>query len=161
MRQLAAVHRRVLAALAYIGVDSVQRRVFGGTKQRAAFGHAKTASKSPLVRGLNVLAATVSTPLAAPVVAARSRGGNASSTRGAATLVAACRRNGAYFSVTVRMDPKVKQAITGIADDAWTAINYANAIYDEATDTWISDPRSPKCPTPRSPPRPRTAPKAA
>ena len=93
VRQLAAVHRRVLAelaartpllpgaeALAFIDVDSVQRRVYGGAKQGAAFGHAKIASKSLLVRGLNVLAATVSTPLAAPVVAAtRLRGGNAGS----------------------------------------------------------------------------------
>jgi hypothetical protein len=183
VRQLAAVHRRVLAGLAaqapllpgadaltFIDVDSVQRRVFGGTKQGAAFGHAKIASKSLLVRGLNVLAATVSTPLAAPVVAAaRLRAGNAASGRGAASLVAeaintarqagatgmivvradsayyagafvaACRRADARFSVTVRMDPKVKKAIAGIADDAWRPINYPNAIYDEATDTWISD----------------------
>jgi hypothetical protein len=105
-----------------------------GAKQRAAFGHGKIASKPLLLRGLNVLAATVSTPLAA------------------------CRRNGEYFSVTVRMGPKAEQAITGIADDAWTAINDVN---DDATGTWISDPRSPKCPTPRSTPRPHTAPKAA
>ena len=83
VRQLAAVHRRVLVELAtrapllpgadtlvFVDVDSVQRRVYGGTKQGAAFGHAKIASKSLLVRGLNVLAATISTPLAAPVVAA-------------------------------------------------------------------------------------------
>lgn len=183
VRQLAAVHRRVLAelaaqtpllpgadALTYIDVDSVQRRVFGGTKQGAAFGHAKIASKSLLVRGLNVLAATMSTPLAAPLVAAaRLRGGSAGSARGAATLVAeaintarqagatgtivvradsayyagafvaACRRNGAHFSVTVRMDPKVTKAIAGIADDAWTAIKYLNAIYDEQANAWISD----------------------
>jgi hypothetical protein len=57
----------------------------------------------------------------------------------AVAFVAESRRNGAHFSVTVRMDPKVKHAITGIADDAWTTINYPNAIHDEATDTWISD----------------------
>jgi hypothetical protein len=122
------------------------------------------------VRGLNALVATVSTPLAAPVVAAcRLRGGNAGSGRGAASLVAeaigaareagvtgtivvradsayyagafvaACRRHGARFSITVRMDPKVKRAIASIDDDAWTAIRYPNAIYDEAADTWISD----------------------
>jgi hypothetical protein len=40
------------------------------------------------VRGLNVLAATISTPLAAPVIAGtRLRGGNASSARGAASMV--------------------------------------------------------------------------
>jgi hypothetical protein len=183
VRQLAAVHRRVLVELAartpmlpgadtvvFIDVDSVQRRVYGGTKQGAAFGHAKIASKSLLVRGLNLLAATISTPLAAPVVAAaRLRGGNAGSARGAATLVveaittarqagatglivvradsayysgafvAACRRTGARFSVTVRMDPKVRRAIGSIPDQAWTAIKYPNAIYDEQAGEWISD----------------------
>ena len=183
VRQLAAVHRRVLTelaartpllpgadAVAFIDVDSVQRRVYGGTQQGAAFGHAKIASKSLLVHGLNVLAATVSTPLAAPVVAAtRLRGGNAGSARGAATLVAeainiarqagatgmivvradsayyagafvaACRRNRARFSVTVRMDPKVRRAIAAITDNAWTAIKYPNAIYDEQAGEWISD----------------------
>jgi Transposase DDE domain group 1 len=183
VRQLAAVHRRVLTelaartpllpgadAVAFVDVDSVQRRVYGGTKQGAAFGHAKIASKSLWVRGLNVLAATVSTPLAAPVVTAtRLRGGNAGSARGAATLVAeaintarqagatglivvradsayyagafvaACRRNQARFSVTVRMDPKVRRAIATISDDAWTAIKYPNAIYDEQAGEWISD----------------------
>jgi len=99
VRQLAAVHRRVLArlaeqtpllpgaeSLAFVDVDSVQRRVYGASKQGAAFGHAKIASKSLLVRGLNALAATVSTPVAAPVVTtARLRGGNAGSARGAAS----------------------------------------------------------------------------
>jgi hypothetical protein len=190
VRQLAAVHRRVLTELAartpllpgadmvaFVDVDSVQRRVYGGTKQGAAFGHAKIASKSLLVRGLNVLAAAVSTPLAAPVVAAaRLRGGNAGSARGAATLVAeaittarhagatgvivvradsayyagafvaACRRNRARFSVTVRMDPKVKRAIAAIPEDSWTAIKYPNAIYDEQTGEWISDAQIAKVP---------------
>ncbi|MCA1682187.1 MAG: IS1380 family transposase [Actinobacteria bacterium] len=183
VRQLAAVHRRVLArlaaqtpllpgadTLAFVDVDSVQRRVYGATKQGAAFGHAKIASKSLLVRGLNALAATVSTPLAAPVVAAaRLRGGGAGSARGAASLVAealgtarqagatgtivvradsafyagaflaACRRAGAHFSVTVRMDPKVRRTITTIDDGAWTPIKYPNALYDEQTDTWVSE----------------------
>ena len=45
--------------------------------------------KSLLVRGLNALAAIISTPLAAPVIAAtRLRGGNANSARGAASLAA-------------------------------------------------------------------------
>jgi hypothetical protein len=122
VRQLAAVHRRVLArlaaqtpllpgaqTLAFVDVDSVQRRVYGATKQGAAFGHAKIASKSLLVRGLNALVATVSTPLAAPVVAtARLRGGNAGSARGAASLVAealgTARAAGATGMIVVRVD---------------------------------------------------------
>jgi Transposase DDE domain group 1 len=183
VRQLAAVHRRVLArlavqtpllpgaeSLAFVDVDSVQRRVYGATKQGAAFGHAKVASKSLLVRGLNALVATVCTPLAAPVVtAARLRGGNAGSARGAASLVAeaigtaraagvrgmivvradsayyaaafiaACRRAGARFSVAVRMDPKIQRTITSIDKGAWVPIKYPNAIYDEDSGTWISD----------------------
>jgi hypothetical protein len=76
--------------LAYIDVDSMQKRVYGHAKQGAAFGHTKIGGKSLLVRGLNALAATISTPLAAPVIAAtRLRGGNASSSRGAAWLACA------------------------------------------------------------------------
>jgi hypothetical protein len=183
VRQLAAVHRRVLVrlveqtglldgadAVAFVDVDSVQRRVYGASKQGAAFGHAKIASKSLLVRGLNALIVTVSTPIAAPVVtAAQLRGGNAGSARGAARLiaegiraareagatgiivvrgdsafysgafVAACRRNGARFSVTARLDRKIRRTISTIDEDTWVSIKYPNAIYDEDSDTWISD----------------------
>jgi DDE family transposase len=41
-------------------------------------------------------------------------------------------------SVTVRLDPKVKAAIAEIGDDAWTTIEYTDAIYDENTQRWIS-----------------------
>jgi Transposase DDE domain group 1 len=188
VRQLAAVHRRVLArlaaqtpllpgadTLALVDIDSMQRRVYGASKQGAAFGHTKIASTSLLVGGLNALAATVCTPVSAPVVAAaRLRGGNAASARGAATLiaeaittarqagatgtivvradsafyagafVAACRRNRARFSVTVRMDSKIRRAITAIDEHAWTPIQYPNAIYDDQADAT----RSPgTCPT--------------
>jgi len=48
--------------------------------QGARFGHTKIQGKSLLVRGLNALAAVVSTPLSAAVIAAtRLRGGNAAS----------------------------------------------------------------------------------
>jgi hypothetical protein len=56
---------------------------------------------------------------------------------GHATIGAAVRA-GAQVSVTVRMDPKVKAAITSIADDAWTPIEYPQAIYDEESGRWIS-----------------------
>jgi Transposase DDE domain group 1 len=45
---------------------------------------------------------------------------------------------GADVSVTVRMDPAVKAAIATIAEDAWTMIEYPNAIRDETTGQWIS-----------------------
>jgi hypothetical protein len=45
---------------------------------------------------------------------------------------------GAAVSVTVRMDQRVKAAITAIADDAWTPIEYTNAVFDEAGGRWVS-----------------------
>jgi len=75
--------------LAFIDIDSMQKRVYGHKKQGAGFGHTKIQGKSLLVRGLNALAATISTPLGAPVIAAtRLRGGNANSARGAASFAA-------------------------------------------------------------------------
>jgi hypothetical protein len=36
----------------------------------------------------------------------------------------AVRKAGTFFSVTVRMDPKVKAAIASIPEDVWTPIKY-------------------------------------
>jgi Transposase DDE domain group 1 len=156
--------------LAFVDIDSMQRRVYGHKKQGAAFGHTKIQGKTVLVRGLNALAAAVCTPLAAPVIAGtRLRGGSANTARGAASFAAeaigaaraagctgtivtqadsgfytaaftgACRRAGAYFSVTARMDPAVTAAIAAIPEDAWTAIRYPRAIWDDQLRAWISD----------------------
>jgi Transposase DDE domain group 1 len=156
--------------LAFIDIDSQQKRVYGHHKQGAAFGHTKIAGKSLLVRGLNALAATISTPLAAPVIAAtRLRGGNANSARGAARFAAeavataraagctgllvaradsafysaaftgAVRAAGAFFSVTVPMNPHVAAAIAAIGEDAWTPIRYPRAIWDDQLRCWVSD----------------------
>ena len=181
--QLQKVHREFLGelarrtpllpgadVLAFIDIDSMQKRVYGHKKQGAAFGHTKIQGKSLLVRGLNALAATISTPLAAPVIAAtRLRGGNANSARGAASLAAeavttaratgctgtvvvradsafysaaftgAVRRAGAFFSVTVQMNPHVGAAIAAIGEDAWRPIKYPRAIWDDQLRCWVSD----------------------
>ncbi len=42
------------------------------------------------------------------------------------------------MSVTVRMNPKVRAGIAAIADDSWTTIEYTDAVFDEATNTWVS-----------------------
>jgi len=183
VRQLEKVSRLLLAdlarrapllpgagQLAFVDVDSTQRRVYGHAKQGAAFGHTKIQGKTVLVRGLNALTATICTPDAAPVVAAaRLRGGNANTGRGAASLItqavataadagctgtivvrmdsgyysaAACRAAigaGAYFSVTARMDPAVKAAIAAMPDDAWTPIRYPQAVWDGQLRCWVSD----------------------
>jgi hypothetical protein len=52
--------------------------------------------------------------------------------------VGAAVRAGAQVSVTVRLDPRVKAAIAAIPADAWAPIEYTDAIFDQATQTWIS-----------------------
>jgi hypothetical protein len=156
--------------LAFIDMDSMQKRVYGHAKQGAGFGHTKIQGKSLMIRGLNALAAVVSTPLAAPVIAAtRLRGGKANSARGAASLAAGAisaarqagctgrlvfridsayysaavlgtiRAAGSCFSVTVRMDPKIRAAIAAIPGDAWTPVTYPRAVWDEDQQRLISD----------------------
>jgi hypothetical protein len=56
----------------------------------------------------------------------------------AAAVVGAIVSAGAMVSVTVRQDPTVKAAIAAIGDDAWTPIEYSDAVYDEDTKTWVS-----------------------
>lgn len=103
------------------------------------------------------------------IAATRLRAGNAGSARGAAWLVAesirtaracgatgevvvradsafyakaivwACRRNRVRFSVTVRMDDKIRTACESIPEDAWVDIKYPQAIWDEDEQRWISD----------------------
>jgi len=93
----------------FADIDSMQKRVYGHAKQGAKFGHTKIQGKTVLVRGLDALAATISTPIAAPVIAAtRRRGGNAASARGAASLavraIGAARDCGCTGTITLRMD---------------------------------------------------------
>lgn len=45
---------------------------------------------------------------------------------------------GAHVSITVRRDPTIRKAIEAIAADAWTTIDYPQAVFDEATGAWIS-----------------------
>lgn len=183
VRQLDKVARLLLTALAgqtpllagkqvlaFLDIDSMQRRTYGYAKQGSGFGHTKIQSKSVMVRGLNVLAITLSTPLAAPVLAAtRLRGGSANSARGAAPLIresiatarqagasgtlmlrgdsafynaqviGACHEHDTRFSITAKLDPKVKAAIAAIDEGAWTPITYPNAIFDEQAGGWVSD----------------------
>jgi hypothetical protein len=95
--------------LAFIDMDSMQKRVYRHAKQGAGFGHTKIQGKSLMIRGLNALAAVISTPLAAPVIAAaRLRGGKANSARGAASLateaVSAARQAGCDGQLVFRID---------------------------------------------------------
>ena len=188
VRQLQAVSRQFLVRLAertpllpgadavtFVDVDSLLRRVYGKQKQGAGFGHAKVGGYRVLLRGLTPLVATVSTPDAAPVIAATQlRAGNAASARGAASLVAeaivtakavttaglgrpasdivvradaafyakkviaACRRARVRFSVTIRIDRKVRTTIEAIPEHAWVEIQYPQPIWDDDQQRWVS-----------------------
>ena len=37
------------------------------------------------------------------------------------------------------MDPSIRAAIAAIGEDAWTAIQYPRAVWDDQLDGWISD----------------------
>ena len=68
--------------LAYVDVDDTVKATYGYAKQGAGYGYSG-------VKGLNALIATLSTPLAAPVICAtRLRKGSTNSARGAGRLVA-------------------------------------------------------------------------
>ena len=45
--------------LAFVDIDSTQKRVYGHAKQGAAFGHTKIQGKSLLIRGLSAEPATL------------------------------------------------------------------------------------------------------
>lgn len=144
-----------------VDIDDTIIEVHGYAKQGSGYGYSG-------IRGLNALLAVVSTKDTAPVVVAqRLRKGSCGSPRGAKRLIAdalktvtsvstakvlvradsafyghpmvsAAMRAGADVSVTVRMDPKVKAAITTIDEAAWTPIEYTDAVFDEQTQTWVS-----------------------
>jgi hypothetical protein len=104
LRQLAA-HTRLLPGadrVAYVDIDDTVRATHGYAKQGTGYGYTG-------VKGLNALVATVSTPLAAPVICAtRLRKGSTNSARGAHRLVAdalaAATGAGAAGLVIVRAD---------------------------------------------------------
>jgi hypothetical protein len=83
VRQLESAARQVLtglakvtpllpaaAALTFIDIDSLLRPVYGKAKEGASFGHAKVGGYQIRRRGYSPLVATISTPQAAPVIAA-------------------------------------------------------------------------------------------
>jgi hypothetical protein len=115
---------------------------------------------------ISIISTPLAAPVLGPV---RLRGGNAGSARGAASLAAeaigtardcgctgkilvrfdsayytsaaigAVRRNEAHFSVTVPMNSSIRAAIGRIGEDAWTAIEYPQALWDDQLDCWVSD----------------------
>ncbi|WP_322749885.1 MULTISPECIES: IS1380 family transposase [unclassified Frankia] len=157
------------ATYTLVDADSTIRQVFGYAKQGASYGYTKVKGPHPLLAVASTPTPTP-TP-APLVVACRPREGRAGAARGAAsfvaealgtaraagatglvpfradsafysaTVVAACRRAGARFSITVRIDAAVRRAIATIPDTTWTAIRYPRAVWDDDEQRFISDAR--------------------
>jgi hypothetical protein len=45
---------------------------------------------------------------------------------------------GAAVSVTVRMNNRIRAAITSLGEQSWTPIEYTNAVFDEDNGVWVS-----------------------
>ena len=147
----------------FVDVDDTIREVHGYAKQAAAYGYSRVRG---LNIQLAVVSTPLAAPV---IARARLRRGNTASHTGAGRLLAqaigtartagvksriVCRADSAYychtfvatairhdawFSVTARMNPQVKAAITGIDQDAWTPIKYPNAVWEDAEQRWVSD----------------------
>jgi hypothetical protein len=150
------------AGLVLVDLDDTIIQVHGYTKQGSGYGYSGIRGLNAL------LATVTTAATAPVIVAQRLRKGACGSPRGAARLVAdslktvkglhrgsrplvradsafyghptvsAAVKAGADVSVTVRLDRRVKTAIGSITGDAWQTIQYTDAVFDEATQRWIS-----------------------
>jgi hypothetical protein len=151
---------------ALLDVDDTLIEVHGYAKQGAGFGYTRVRGINALLATLSTASATGSAPvivaqrlrkgacnssrgakrlvgdavktarrLLGPKAKVLVRMDSAYYGRGP---VHAALAGGAAVSVTVRMDNRVRAAITSLADQAWTPIEYTNAVFDEDTGAWIS-----------------------
>lgn len=149
--------------MVFIDVDDTIRAVHGYQKQAAGFGYSKvrglnvqlatasTPTSAPVVvrarlRRGNIASHTGSARLLAQAItttqAAGARGrvlARADSAYYLRSFLATAVRHHTWFSVTARMNPQVVGAIASIDDDAWTPIDYPNAVFDEQAGGWVSD----------------------
>ena len=58
---------------------------------------------------------------------------------GSRTVVRACVRHGAQFSLVMTRNSAIQAAIAAIPEDAWTPVRYPGAVQDPDTGAWISD----------------------
>jgi Transposase DDE domain group 1 len=148
---------------ALLDVDDTVIEVHGHAKQGAGFGYNRARGLNALLATLTtattapvIVAQRLRKGSASSARGAKRLVGDAVKTarrlldRGAPILVRmdsafygrgavhAALTGGADVSVTVRMDTAVKTAIAAIAEDAWTTIEYTDAIFDEEAQRWIS-----------------------
>lgn len=151
--------------LVLVDIDDSIVEVHGYAKQGASFGYtgvrglnmllatASTSSSAPVVVAQRLRKGSCGSPRGAKRLVADALRTVRSLRRDQATgpvllradsafygspTIGAAIRAGAQVSVTVRMTPNIKAAIASISDDAWTAIEYTDAIVDEQTGELIS-----------------------
>ena len=152
--------------ISFLDIDDTMKATYGYAKQGAGYGYngvkglnallgtVTTPTGAPLICGaLLRRGSTGSARGAARFVAScvhtaqgagAGRGGGlvvmrADSAFDSPAVVAAVGRAGACFSITARQNRSVQAAIATIDAQAWTPIQYLNAIFDEAEQRWISD----------------------
>jgi len=150
---------------ALVDIDDTIKEVHGYQKQGSGYGYSgvrglnaligivSTPSAAPMILGSRLRKGTTGSPRGAKRFVAdilatvrRLRTATASgsvllradSAFYGHAVVSAAHLTGAKVSITARMDPAVKRAIGTIADDAWTTIQYTNAILDESSGKWVS-----------------------
>ena len=161
-----AQHAPIIAAgaeVTHLDIDDTVKATYGYAKQGAGYGYNSVKGLNALIATVSTAAT------APVIIATRLRKGSANSARGAARLVAdaikttrscgvagllvlrgdsayynrdviaAARRHNVRFSITARKDKAVTAAIASIAEDAWTAIRYPHAVFDEQLQQWVSD----------------------
>ena len=146
----------------FVDVDDTIVEVHGYQKQGSGYGYSGVRGLNAL---LATASTRDTTPV---IIGQRLRKGAANSARGAKKFITEslgtlkrtgvagpvlCRFDSAYYghptvsaalaggaqvSGTVSMNPAVKRAIATIAESAWVPIQYTNAVYDEATEAWVS-----------------------
>lgn len=149
--------------LVFVDMDDTIREVHGYRKQAAAFGYSKVRGLNALVTTISA------DGVAPVIGDAQLRRGNIKSgdhadwhvKRTLTTVgriapgrqvlvradsafctyknVTAVQKKGAWWSVTIPQWKTVTTAISAIPDDAWTTIEYPEAIWDEEAGAWISD----------------------
>jgi hypothetical protein len=153
--------------IAFVDVDDTIRSTYGYAKQGAGYGYSKVKGLNALLAALSTPAAAPviiasrlrkgstnsargAARLVADALATAARCGadprtgslvivRMDSAYYARDVIAAAIRAGARFSVTARMNPAVRHAISAIDEAAWTPIHYPNAIWDEEEQRLVSD----------------------
>ena len=149
--------------LAFVDVDDTLKQTYGYAKQGAGRGYTGVKGLNALIATVSTRS---SAPV---IAAARLRRGSTNSGNGSAKLIGEALgtakkagatglvilradsafyrrdvietavRHGACFSIVARLLIPVRKAIGEIPAEAWTPIKYTNAIYDEASQRWVSN----------------------